>query len=183
MLISDQGPLYGLSVSRHLRLASDDDSPSWLIDATESIALISASMSILHPGLYAAGMQCMYALGTVEEDPLVRSTMETWPSIFNAIQIISNRETPRHRDPQTRCEWFDLLCTLGTYITADLFLEGLGLKLDYQPGTLVAISGRLIPHSVGKCPPDRVCYAFYMRNALHKRFGVENPGWMKLKYL
>lgn len=182
ILTMSQGPGHNLNISRHLKLITSAK-PLWLLEATESIALISASMSILHPGLYAAGMQCMYLMSRKEPNADVRAMVAVWPSVFNAIQIIANREAPRHRDHRTRCEWFDILCTLGTYSSTNLLLDGLDLQLDYRPGTLVAISGRLLAHSVKRCPPDRVCYAFYMRDALHKRFVVENPGWMKLTSL
>lgn len=177
-----EGPDFGLEVSEHLRILHEGGAgPSWLTEARESVALLSASLSILHQGLFSAGVQCMFTMKENEPEASVRSVLDHWPSVFNMIEVVSNCEMPRHRDPETRPEWYNLMCASGTYSQADFVLDSLGMSFDYAPGSLVALSGKLTSYSIPKCGTDSVWYAFYMRDSLHKRFRIENPSWRKHK--
>ena len=67
---------------------------------------------------------------------------------------------------------------LGRYQNCNLDLPGLGLSLEYGPGTVVGISGKVIEHAVHSFDGERVCYAYFMRNNVHEWAKVPASDWM-----
>jgi len=63
-----------------------------------------------------------------------------------------------------------------------LELPGLGITLEYGPGTVVGISGKVVEHAVPSFEGDRVCYAYFMRNNVHEWAKVLGSDWMNKKY-
>jgi hypothetical protein len=155
---------------------------TWLTEMTETSALIGGILSIVHPELYQAGME---ALKKLSEDPFLvvkharyMEIYQHWSSAFSGISVITNRETPIHRDLQARHQWYDVLVTLGEYTDGRMELPSLGIRLEYNPGTVVALAGKMIPHGVCQCDGERVCLAYFMRDNVHERAGVHAPDWM-----
>jgi hypothetical protein len=145
----------------------------------ETSALLSAILRVIHPALYECGRETIQRL---HGHPELHPALEKWPSVFNAITILSNRETPLHRDNYSRPEWYDILTSVGPYQNAVLDFPGVGLKLAYDSGTVVGFSGKVLRHGVRKCEGERVCLAYYMRDKVHERMGTEVAQWMKHKY-
>lgn len=172
-----------LEASANLKKNTSPDCRRWLEEMSETSALFSAMLRIMHPDQYAAGREAVEELFTSPEklaDPEdTISLLPLWSSVFNGVSIISNRESPPHRDSKTRFEWFDILTTNGNYSDGWLNLPGLQLKLAYNPGTVVAFSGKLLLHEVKAVEGDRVCLAYYMRDCIHKFLGVGPAGWRK----
>ena len=77
--------------------------------------------------------------------------------------------------------WYDLLATLGNYKNCKLELPGLGISLDYRPGTVVGLSGMVLQHQVSSFEGDRLCYAYFMRDNVHEWAGVPGKHWMERK--
>jgi hypothetical protein len=49
----------------------------------------------------------------------------------------------------------------------------------YNPGTAVAFCANAFKHSVGDWGRgDRICYSFFNKKAVLKRFGQDRAGWM-----
>src|SRR5258708_37489212 len=68
----------------------------WLDAISESNAILSAILAVIHPQLYDAGWQtakCLRDTPKVDQDVLSR-----WASIFSSVSVISNHSTPLHRD-------------------------------------------------------------------------------------
>jgi hypothetical protein len=152
---------------------------NWLSEMYETSALFSAVLSIIHPDLYRSGRTTMLKL-TQQND--LHSALLLWPSVFNAVTVLSNRSTPLHRDNKSRAAWYDLLATIGQYEGAVMNLPGIGLKLAYGPGTVIGMAGKVIQHGVSDCDGDRVCLAYYMRDKVHERMETEAAQWMKSLY-
>jgi hypothetical protein len=119
---------------------------------------------------------------TPEIDP--QDVLSRWASVFSSVAIISNRSTPPHRDGSSRCHWYDILATVGRYRNCNLELPGLGISLEYGPGTVVGISGNVLEHAVPSFEGDRACYcyAYFMRNNVHEWANVPASDWMYTKY-
>jgi len=81
-------------------------------------------------------------------DANLEDVVKLWYSIFNGAQVISNRETPVHRDNNSRSEWYDLLTTVGPYQEAILELPGVGLRFRYRSGTVIGLLRRVLSHGV-----------------------------------
>ena len=139
----------------------------WLDAVSESNAILSIILAVIHPKLYDAGWNTLKRLrNTPERDP--QNVVSRWASAFSGVAIISNRSTPPHRDGSSRHNWYDILATLGSYRRCDLELLGLGISLEYGPGMVVGLSGSMLEHVVPSFEGDRVCYAYFMRNNVHE---------------
>ena len=153
----------------------------WLDSISESNAILSAILAVIHPNLYDAGWQTAKCLrDTPEIEP--QDVFSQWASIFSGIAVISNRFTPPHQDGSLRYHWYDMLVTLGRYRNCNLELLGLGISLEYGPGTVVGIAGNLLEHAVPGFEGDRVCYAYFMRNNVHEWANIPASNWMHTQY-
>ena len=153
----------------------------WLDAVSESNAILSAILAVVHPTLYDAGWQTAKCLrDTPRRDP--QDVLSRWASVFNGVAVISNRSTPAHRDGSSRCHWYDMLATLGSYRNCNLDLPGLGISLEYGPGTVVGILGNVLEHAVPRFEGDRVCYAYFMRNNVHEWANIPASDWIYTKY-
>ena len=165
-------------VSANFRLPAALD---WLDAISESNAILSAILAVIHPKLYDAGWKTLKRLrDTLERDP--QNVLSRWASAFSGVAIISNCSTPPHRDGSSRHNWYDMLVTLGRYWGCDLKLLGLGISLEYGPGTVVGLSGSVLEHAVPSFEGDRVCYAYFMRNNVHEWANIPGSEWMYTSY-
>ncbi|KAI9441038.1 hypothetical protein BJY52DRAFT_1097806, partial [Lactarius psammicola] len=71
-----------------------------------------------------------------------------WTSVFNSVSVIYNRFTSPHRDGNSRRQWYDLLASIGCYQNCNLKLPGIGLSLEYGPGSVVGLLGGVLEHEV-----------------------------------
>ena len=156
----------------------------WLKDMVTSSALMGALLWIIHPELYAAGIQALTTLAShpelVKEGDELAAILQVWSSPYSSYSIISNRESIGHQDNNSRPAWYDMLVSVGTYNEGVLTLPGLGLTFQYNPGTVVGLCGKLLKHAVPEVVGNRVCLAYYMRDKVHERIEVSAPGWMTL---
>jgi len=104
----------------------------WLDCISESNAVLSAILAIIHPKLHDAGQLTAKRLrdtpGIHPQDVLCR-----WVSVFNGVSVISNRSTPSHQDGSSRNNWFDILAALCSYQGCNLELPGLGFLWSTAP--------------------------------------------------
>lgn len=106
---------------------------------------------------------------SLREPEYLSVILDVWCCPFSGVAVMCNRETPRHRDPNGRDNWYDLLFTMGTYDNLDLLLPGLNSAFCYTPGTVVALCGRVLSHEAKSIiSGDRVCYAWFMREDVRR---------------
>lgn len=103
--------------------------------------------------------------------------LKSWTSPFTALSVIINRETPYHRDNGSCHAWMDILLTVGDYQDGRIEFPGLGFRLKYDSGTLVALTGRLVRHGAN-FRGHRACIAYYMRQNVSEAVGAGTPSWM-----
>ncbi|KAF8260223.1 hypothetical protein EI94DRAFT_1611692, partial [Lactarius quietus] len=60
-----------------------------------------------------------------------------------------------------------------------LELPGLGISLEYGPGTVIGILGATLEHEVSQFEGERVCYAYFMRDNVHECAKVPGHSWME----
>lgn len=147
----------------------------WASKMNSVHALLNSAMRTMHPHQYAA----VQALGkSLQVFPAVASALGSWDCTpFNALSIIVNRESPLHRDPKTDVWCYDLMVSVGMFKTVPMLLEGLEVRIENTPGTVIALPGKSILHGVSRCTGDQVCYAYYAREALYDRLHVQLPGF------
>lgn len=134
----------------------------------------------MHPEQYWAGLRTLSNLGNIavsKDLPQMPEALQYWASVFNTLSIISNRETPHHRDHMSIAECFDILTTVGNYSNARMTMPNLQLEFKYNSGCMIAFSGRIVRHGVYDVEGDRIAWAWYMRDAVHIYAGVPSCGW------
>ena len=71
----------------------------------------------------------------------------------------------------------DILVALGEYENGRIEFPGLGSRLKYDPGTIVAFTGRVLQHG-SNCPGDRACIVYHMKLNVVEELGVTLPSWV-----
>lgn len=156
----------------------------WTIEMQESSALIGSILGVAHPQLYQQGVTALSRLSRepakfVDNEEQLMRALSIWTSPFNALSVITNRNTPAHRDTKGRNEWLDFVTALGEDNSVGIMtFPGLGLSVDYNPGTIVAIAGKIIRHAANFEGGERACIAYYMRNKVQERLGLPAGTWM-----
>ncbi|KAG2358857.1 hypothetical protein BDR07DRAFT_1379132 [Suillus spraguei] len=126
------------------------------------------ALRVMHPQQYFAGLRALSHLGDKalsKELPQMPETLQYWASVFNSLSIISNRETPNHRDHLSIPECFDILTTMGNYSKARMSMPSLQLEF------------RIVRHGVDGVEGDQIAWAWYMRDSVHIYAGVPSCGW------
>ena len=81
-----------------------------------------------------------------------------------------------HRDKLSGgVPYFDCLLTIGGDDGTVLALPGLGIRYQYTSGTMVLFSGHTRLHGVSKAHAERVCFAAYVRQSVHRLFRIHIP--------
>jgi len=101
-----------------------------------------------------------------------------WTGALPGISVISNRGTVSHLDVSGHKEWYDFLVSAGKYSECWFRLPDLELRMEYSPGTMVALNGRILRHEVVDWEGDRVCYAHWARPALLRSLSIDLPSWV-----
>ncbi|KAG1721212.1 uncharacterized protein EDB91DRAFT_1019535, partial [Suillus paluster] len=91
-----------------------------------------------------------------------------WPSIFSGLELIVNWVTLGHHDAGGASSHYDLLASLGIGHNANFRIEDLEAELDYFPGTLVSILGKVLEHSVSPWKiGERFVVTHFMKDKVH----------------
>ncbi|KAF8274181.1 hypothetical protein EI94DRAFT_1696125 [Lactarius quietus] len=91
-----------------------------------------------------------------------QDVLRRWTSVCNGVAVICNCLTPPHWDGDSRRQWYDLLVTLGHYQNCNLELPGLGLSLEYGPGTVVGLLGATLEHEVPSFDGERSTFTEFL---------------------
>jgi hypothetical protein len=164
-----------LYVSSDLR---SNDAVKFLAATSQFNLVCNAITSIISPTLYAAGMSaiCQVQHGSVLANHY--PAVDHWMSPWSGCALIVNRITPMHRDWGAAASAYDLLVSAGTHTDCNLHLPDIGVKLNYLPGTVVGICGRVLRHEVADwLGGERICCAYFIKDAVHGRMGQERPSW------
>ena len=151
---------------------------------TTTNRLIGGILMVLHPELYDIGCNSLQKLHNFPE--YVRNfqhlpgALQDWNVPFNALSVVSNRTTPWHRDTLGRKEWLELLVALGDYEDGRFELDGLNILFRYDPGCILATSGKLFRHGA-HCDGERACLAYYMRDLVQERLGQPVVPWANIR--
>ena len=177
-----------LTVSRSLRGWPHGPTVQYLREAQESLALIGAVLGVIHPRLAMQGLSILRgiqsgAIRNVATDSL-GPVRRLWPCPFTAFSIISNRETDLHRDGKGFTPYYDIITTLGHYSDGRFEVPGIGLRFQYNPGTIVGICGKALAHGVAEVDGIRYCLVQYFHRSVLSLFSgytlEEEPfHWMR----
>ncbi|KAK7686465.1 hypothetical protein QCA50_010689 [Cerrena zonata] len=171
-MVGHQGKVSGLKTSPFLTTSAGE---AWMSDFLDAGSMISGILRIMHPDQYRMQWEVVLAL---RRDSRFADVLDVWPSIFQAISVIANRQAPLHRDPKGNYYWYDILVSVGQYTKAHLCLEPLGFQMHNRPGTVVGFSGKGIRHGVAEADGQRFSHAFYLRTDVQQYCGVRAAACM-----
>lgn len=182
---SDTGSPNGQKTN-HLEVSAGlmkEQNLEWVQKQIVGSALVGGILSVIHPELYSAGIEGLTRLKSalVYNGHRLPEILRVWSSPFTVLTVISNRETPFHRDNGGAHPWFDILVPLGIYEHGRIEFPGLGIRLKYDPGTVVGLTGRVVQHGV-TCPGDRACLAYHMKSTVIEELGIVSPSWVNLSH-
>jgi Oxygenase domain of the 2OGFeDO superfamily len=148
----------------------------FLANVSEILAVHGALYGILHPVMFKQALAVMTDMlcgEMVLGDPeATKKILQEWASPFNVISLIVNRSTPLHRDGKGPDVGMDMLVTGGMYTDGIFETPSLGLTWMYNPGTVVAILGKVVPHGVKAVNGERFCMATYWRQGLFENHPI-----------
>jgi hypothetical protein len=169
-------------LSESLYVSSDirtNEAADFLYTTTSLNLLSDAVTALVAPKQYDFGKAAIMHLK--EGDHLDRHlpVVDRWNSVWSGFALIINRNTPFHRDMGGAPSDYDFLLSGGTHTECFLEVRELGLKLQYLPGTGVAIAGRVLRHGVcGWSGGERICQAMFIKDSVHDRLGQPRPSWV-----
>jgi hypothetical protein len=136
--------------------------------------------------MYATGREAIVQLGGWAEwgsDQDMLDVLPIWPLVYSVTSIMVNWASPIYLDIQGRPQWLDLLVSIGDYEELDMVLPTLSLRLRYNPGSVLAMSGQLIKHGVGTVGGNRGIVSFYMRDNIHELMNVVRCNYMHVDHV
>jgi hypothetical protein len=150
-----------------------------------STAFLGAVLAVAHPATFKTGMKCVKTIGEsreVRKTENLKALMEVWSSPFTTTSLMSNRDSPLHRDVGASPTCMDLLVSVGTYTSGEFLVPGLGLRLWYRPGTVIGLLGRAVRHGAVAFG-GRLCFAQYLRESVLEALQIPTPDWVYIQDL
>ncbi|KAG1743585.1 uncharacterized protein EDB91DRAFT_1051204 [Suillus paluster] len=99
-----------------------------------------------------------------------------WPLFFSRLEVIANCLTLPHRDPGGARSHYDMLMSLGIGHDTIFSIKDLEADLDYFPGAMCFICGKVLEHLVGPWKKgEHFVLAHFMKDKVHDRVGVTRP--------
>lgn len=160
-----EDPIY---YSPHLRT---EVVQKWLQLVEPAEQLLNQVLQVVHPEMWTASQQSVELLRRQ-----LRLTLPCWPSVYPAMDVITNRVTPPHCDQGGAVSFYDHLVSLGTEHDANLHLNDLHAQLAYPPGTSLLFTGKVLMHEVPKWSVgERWVLTHYAKDDVQERLGVARP--------
>ena len=147
---------------------------------TASLDILSdAITALVAPQQYDYGLAAMICLKAGDHLDRWHPVIDHWHSSWSGSSIIVNRKTPFHRDPGAAPSEYDLLFSGGTHTKCSFEVRELGLKLPYLPGSVVALTGKVLRHGVDSWEGgERICHARFVKDSIRDRMGQPRPDWV-----
>lgn len=151
----------------------------WLSRINDTEREVDILFSLIAPSLHDSATKAMEMIKNIHK----LDNVQKWPTAYSGIAVLANRKTLCHRDPGGCHEWYDLLISAGTHTKAYLKVWDIGAEFEYNPGTAIAICGKVFKHSVEHWEGgERICYAHFMRDDVLERLRIEKSGWVTEDY-
>lgn len=152
----------------------------WMTVMGDTFSLLGALTSILNPYVFNAGVEIIRTIHTtpeiIQKREMLPRILGAWSTPFTALSIMTNRQTPVHRDNGSGFTVNDLLTTIGPYSNGHLDMPSLGCRFRYNSGTIASFCGRLLTHAAS-ADGERLCIAQYLRESVLHTFDIEDHMW------
>ncbi|KAF9218139.1 hypothetical protein BS17DRAFT_849507 [Gyrodon lividus] len=146
----------------------------WLQQISPAENLLTEVLQVVHPEFHDA---CSQVLSRLQLNTTLKEAAESWPAIFEAMELIVNRVTPWHQDQGGCPEVYDCLLNLGNCQEARFLISDFGVISPYSPGSVIYLTGRVLRHSVKEWEKGReqAVIAHFTKDAVQNRLEVNHP--------
>jgi len=171
-----------IEVAAELRKSA---APAWVSEMGETSAFLGGLLRVINPAEFETGIACIKAI--VKGDQVAKKENlddlgRIWTSPYPTVSLMSNRNSPIHRDTGGDYSSMDMLVSVGPYEKAVFNVPGLGLKFWYDTGTVIGLLGRILQHGA-ECTGDRLCWAQYLKENVLDSLGIPPPKWVHIQDL
>lgn len=120
-----------------------------------------------------------------KDNPMVKMMLSIDPLVMEGRAIMYNHQTPEHSDTKDPLPAWAVMITFGKFVVGGcLFVQRLCLCIQYLPGDVIVIRGRLLPHEVEEWGlGQRISIAHFTHESLWKQCGMTCPYAGVLVYL
>ncbi|KIK76498.1 hypothetical protein PAXRUDRAFT_169761, partial [Paxillus rubicundulus Ve08.2h10] len=143
---------------------ADPGPQKWLQAGALQNAILSVTLMVMHPDLYASGRETFLKLASSTKDKDMQQIILEWSTVCSVVLVIVNWATPFHRDLSFQVQWLDMLATIGGDPDLYIKLDNIRVRLAYSPGTVVSLSRKVLQHGVLALVSDWFCLAYHMRD-------------------
>jgi len=107
---------------------------------------INAVLEYTDPTHYKEAIKVNEALS--REFPGFRALTVIDPLVYEGREIIFNRVSGLHMDGQDPPLSWAILAAFGNFTGGRVYIQSLNLFIRYEPGDVIAIRGRVLPHQI-----------------------------------
>lgn len=149
----------------------------WIKKNHRLLAIAGTILSVVHPLQYEAGMAVLDHIRSnpeaVSDESFFEEILAGWGCPFTEFVVTSNYKIPAYRSQTGRMDWFDLNMSVGRYSGGSIALPDINMNFKYSTGTAMAISTRILQHSVLPTDSgDRMSFKFSIRENMVQWAGV-----------
>ncbi|KAG2747996.1 hypothetical protein P692DRAFT_20834277 [Suillus brevipes Sb2] len=157
--------------------------PEWFKQSSDDVGLIPGCINF-SPAWFQQGHEHV-------SDPEVSASLKgpSSESILKAIARLAAIATAALRvmHPEQyftgKAESKELLKMSETLKYWASVMPSLQLEFKYDPGCMIAFSGRIVRHGVHAVQGDRIAWAWYMRDSVHIYAEVPSSGWSRKEHI
>jgi hypothetical protein len=107
---------------------------------------INAILKTLDPEHYEEALKVRDVLKVRHAGYLALCVID--PGVYEGRELLFNRTSGQHRDSQDPPKAWAILAAFGNFKGGDVFIESLGLRIRFEPGDVIALRGRVVPHEI-----------------------------------
>lgn len=94
--------------------------------------------------------------------------------VYEGREILYNRKSGLHTDSQDPHLSWAILVAAGSHSGGHVHLPHLGLRIRLEPGDMIAIRGRVIPHEIEDWEGQRISIPHFTHSSLWRTFGKKS---------
>ena len=91
--------------------------------------------------------------------------------VYEGREILYNRQSGLHTDSQDPELSWALLSALGEHKGGHVFLPNLGLRVRLEPGDIIMLRGRVIPHEIEEWVGQRITVPQFTHSSMWRAIG------------
>jgi hypothetical protein len=106
-----------------------------------------------------------------ERSPAYKALNTIDPLLYPCREILFNRLSGLHRDSQDPHLAWAVLAALGNFVGGDVYIPHLRLQIRLQPGDIVIVRGRVVPHQILMFTGQRISIPHFTHSSIWRMLG------------